>query len=158
VAHKGCSRATTTNGHRFVGGREALLRTREFGGDAAQRAWVLPLHGGLPPDEQKRVFEHPPHQPGGDGGGGGDGGVVKVILATNVAETSVTIDDVGFVVDAGRVKEERYDAARRMVRDAPREDDASCAARRALGGGYSRLVPKLPTQTHTPPPELRAER
>ena len=38
----------------------------------------------------------------------------KVVLATNVAETSITIDDVGFVIDTGRVKEERYDAERRM--------------------------------------------
>jgi len=39
---------------------------------------------------------------------GATSNVVKVILSTNVAETSVTIDDVGFVIDAGRVKEERY--------------------------------------------------
>jgi ATP-dependent RNA helicase DHX57 len=37
-----------------------------------------------------------------------------VVLATNVAETSITIDDVGFVIDSGRVKEERYEVSRRM--------------------------------------------
>ena len=41
-------------------------------------------------------------------------GVVKVVLSTNVAETSITIDDVVCVVDTGRVKEERYDAERLM--------------------------------------------
>ena len=110
--------------------RDALLATAEFGRrDDEQREWVLPLHGGLPPDEQRRVFDRPPprRRAGGldalelrHGGGGGapfsaDGHVVKVVLATNVAETSITIDDVGFVIDAGRVKEERYEVARRMA-------------------------------------------
>ncbi|KAH8053103.1 hypothetical protein JL722_9769 [Aureococcus anophagefferens] len=65
--------------------------------------WLLPLHGALPPDEQRRVFESPPP------------GTTKVVVATNVAETSITIPDVAFVVDAGRVKEERYDATRHMA-------------------------------------------
>ena len=38
----------------------------------------------------------------------------QVVLATNVAETSITIDDVRFVVDAGRVKQLSYDPASRM--------------------------------------------
>ena len=58
--------------------REALMRT-ELGRDAEQRDWVLPLHGSLPADEQKRVFLRPPR------------GVVKVVLATNVAETYIYI-------------------------------------------------------------------
>ena len=32
----------------------------------------------------------------------------KIVVATNVAETSITIDDVAFVIDSGRVKEMRY--------------------------------------------------
>jgi HrpA-like RNA helicase len=93
--------------------QDALLRTAEFGALAEQRAWVLPLHGGLPPDEQRRVFDRPPTRPtsgssSSSSSSSAGGKVVKVILATNVAETSVTIDDVGFVIDAGRVKEERY--------------------------------------------------
>ena len=42
-------------------------------------------------------------------------GVAKVVVATNVAETSITIPDVGFVVDGARVKEERYDPQRHMA-------------------------------------------
>ena len=54
---------------------------------------VLPLHSMVPPADQKRVFQRPPR------------GVRKVVLATNIAETAVTIDDVVFVVDSGRLKE-----------------------------------------------------
>ena len=35
-------------------------------------------------------------------------GVTKIVVATNVAETSITIDDVVCVIDSGRVKEMRY--------------------------------------------------
>eukprot|EP01059_Diplonema_ambulator_P016596 TRINITY_DN2823_c0_g1_i2.p1 TRINITY_DN2823_c0_g1~~TRINITY_DN2823_c0_g1_i2.p1 ORF type:complete len:1205 (+),score=445.58 TRINITY_DN2823_c0_g1_i2:415-4029(+) len=40
--------------------------------------------------------------------------VRKVVLATNIAETSVTIPDVVFVIDCGRVKEVRYEASSKM--------------------------------------------
>lgn len=68
-----------------------------------QSDWVLPLHGSLPPDEQRRVFLRPPP------------GVTKIVLATNVAETSITIDDVTFVVDTGRAKLLTYDPTSRLA-------------------------------------------
>ena len=37
-----------------------------------------------------------------------------MVLATNIAETSITIDDVVFVIDTGRMKENRYDALNKM--------------------------------------------
>ena len=58
---------------------------------------VLPLHGGLSPEAQGAAFGRPP--PGGR----------KVVVSTNVAETSVTIDDVTVVIDTGRVKEMAHD-------------------------------------------------
>jgi HrpA-like RNA helicase len=58
---------------------------------------IFPLHGNLTPDEQSQVFKRPPR------------GTRKIVLATNVAETSITIDDISVVVDTGRVKEMRYD-------------------------------------------------
>ncbi|KAK3276586.1 hypothetical protein CYMTET_15351, partial [Cymbomonas tetramitiformis] len=61
---------------------------------------ILPLHGSLSSGDQKRVFQQPPP------------GVRKIVLATNVAETSITIDDVLYVIDTGRHKEMRYDSAR----------------------------------------------
>jgi ATP-dependent RNA helicase DHX36 len=77
-------------------GRDPLL------GDAA-RTRVLPLHGALSGGAQREVFARPPP------------GVRKVILATNVAETSITIDDVTTVIDCGRAKETRYDAVNALA-------------------------------------------
>ena len=78
-----------------------LLSLPEFQEEPA-RSWVLPLHGGMPTDEQKKVFAHAPAD------------IRKIVLSTNVAETSVTIEDIGFVVDTCRMKEMRFDAVRRM--------------------------------------------
>ncbi|BFZ53252.1 Putative ATP-dependent RNA helicase ucp12 [Savitreella phatthalungensis] len=59
--------------------------------------WCLPLHAGLSGIEQRKVFRHPP------------AGLRKVIFATNIAETSITIDDVVVVIDSGRVKQMEYE-------------------------------------------------
>ncbi|KAL1683937.1 P-loop containing nucleoside triphosphate hydrolase protein [Schizophyllum commune] len=69
---------------------------------SSKEADVLPLHANLSNDEQSRVFAQTNKW--------------KVIAATNVAETSITIDDVVYVVDCGRVKETGYDPATDMTR------------------------------------------
>ncbi|WP_313214379.1 ATP-dependent helicase HrpB [Stenotrophomonas acidaminiphila] len=58
---------------------------------------VLPLHGELPVEQQSRVLQPDPD------------GRRRVVLATNVAESSVTLPGVRVVVDAGLAREPRYD-------------------------------------------------
>lgn len=60
------------------------------------------LHSTVPLPEQQAIFEPAP------------AGVRRVILSTNIAETSVTIPDVVYVVDSARVKETRYDPAKHI--------------------------------------------
>ncbi|KAA6421632.1 MAG: putative ATP-dependent RNA helicase DHX57 [Trebouxia sp. A1-2] len=91
------------------------------------RCKVLPLHGALPSHAQVRVFERLP------------AGVRKVVVATNVAETSITIDDVGFVIDSGRVKEMNYDSERGISRLA--EGWVSLAAAQQRRGRAGRVQP-----------------
>ncbi len=67
------------------------LRTRE-------RVACIPLHGELEPQEQDRAFA--------------PNALRKVIVATNVAETSITIDGIRHVVDSGVARVARYDAER----------------------------------------------
>ena len=81
--------------------QEMLTNSPMFRNEPA-RSWVLPIHSTVPPEEQRLVFARPP------------GGVRKIVLATNIAETAITIDDVAFVVDTGRMKENRYDPLKRM--------------------------------------------
>ncbi|XP_036818078.1 probable ATP-dependent RNA helicase DHX34 isoform X1 [Oncorhynchus mykiss] len=65
---------------------------------------VLPLHSTLSLVQQDKVFDISPP------------GVRKCIISTNVAETSVTIDGVRFVVDSGKVKEMSFDPKAKMQR------------------------------------------
>src|SRR5207249_7301353 len=63
-----------------------------------ERVAVLPLHGDLPSEDQDLAFE--------------PNALRKVVVATNVAETSVTIDGIRHVVDSGVARVARYDAER----------------------------------------------
>ncbi|XP_024026284.1 DExH-box ATP-dependent RNA helicase DExH3 isoform X2 [Morus notabilis] len=62
------------------------------------RVLLLTCHGSMATSEQKLIFDKPPPN------------VRKIILATNMAEASITINDVVFVVDGGKAKETTYDA------------------------------------------------
>ncbi|KAL7438158.1 hypothetical protein ACHAXM_008046 [Skeletonema potamos] len=63
---------------------------------------ILKLHSTIPKSDQVRVFE-PAIK-----------GTVKIILSTNIAETSLTISDVSCVIDTCRVKESRYQSSSRI--------------------------------------------
>lgn len=64
---------------------------------------VYPLYGSLPPHQQQKIFEPAPvnHRPDGRPGR-------KVIVSTNIAETSLTIDGIVYVVDPGFSKQKVY--------------------------------------------------
>ncbi|GLT88688.1 hypothetical protein SLE2022_067030 [Rubroshorea leprosula] len=62
------------------------------------RVLVLTCHGSMATSEQKLIFEKPPPN------------IRKIVLATNMAEASITINDIVFVVDCGKAKETTYDA------------------------------------------------
>jgi ATP-dependent RNA helicase DHX57 len=125
------------------------LRTTPNG---STRYHALPLHASLTPAEQRQVFPPPP------------GGKRKVIAATNVAETSITIEDVVCVIDTGRVKETSFDPANNVVR--LQEVWASRAAAkqrrgragRVRAGECYKLYTKNTEQKHMPErpePELK---
>lgn len=65
--------------------------------DTVLNVHVLPLYSQLPTNQQLRVFEPPPD------------GSRLIVLATNVAETSLTIPGIRYVFDCGRAKEKKYD-------------------------------------------------
>ena len=74
-----------------------LTGDEEFGDET--RHVIHALHSTLSTQEQKKVFDKPPP------------GARKIVISTNIAETSITIDDCICVIDAGRVKENRSAAA-----------------------------------------------
>ncbi len=79
----------------FLPGVPEIERTARALGTVKAR--VLPLHGGLSTAAQDRALAPSAER--------------KVVLATNIAETSVTLDGVGAVVDSGLVKQPRLDPA-----------------------------------------------
>ena len=86
----------------FLPGAPEIARIERVLKDSLPRALfsklrVAPLHGRLSGTEQRRAFEPAP------------AGFVKLVLATNVAETSLTIPDVVAVFDSGRSKKLAFD-------------------------------------------------
>ncbi|MCP9257187.1 putative ATP-dependent RNA helicase DHX35 [Dirofilaria immitis] len=56
------------------------------------KLWIVPMYGSLPGSEQLKAFDSTPH------------GTRKVVVATNIAETSLTIPGIAYVIDCGFVK------------------------------------------------------
>lgn len=85
-------------------------------------AVVMPLHGGMEATAYKAVFQ--PHK-----------GKRKIIVATNIAETSLTIDGIRFVVDSGLIKQQHFDFQTGMVSlDIVEHSMAGCEQRKGRAG------------------------
>ncbi|EOD43528.1 putative mrna splicing factor rna helicase protein [Neofusicoccum parvum UCRNP2] len=76
---------------------EDLAETSRKLGSAAPELIICPIYANLPQEEQAKIFEPTP-----------PGKCRKVVLATNIAETSLTIDGIVYVIDPGYVKENVY--------------------------------------------------
>ena len=72
-------------------------RVRDADETECDDAQILPLYAALPPEAQARVFCAPPRA------------CRRIVVATNIAETSLTVPGVVFVVDPGVVKQNVYD-------------------------------------------------
>ncbi|KAL4779326.1 P-loop containing nucleoside triphosphate hydrolase protein [Aspergillus varians] len=70
-----------------------------------QRGWVVhALHSSIASEEQEKAFVVPPE------------GMRKIVIATNIAETGITIPDITGVIDAGKEKTMRFDERRQLSR------------------------------------------
>ena len=87
------------------------------------RTEILPLYGRLSAAEQHRVFERP---------SGANAGARRIVLATNVAETSLTVPGIRYVVDAGTARISRY-SARSKVQRLPIEAVSQASANQRSG-------------------------
>jgi ATP-dependent helicase HrpB len=129
------------------GQREIARLDAALAGSATGNVDVLSLHGELPVDQQSRVLQPDPD------------GRRRVVLATNVAESSVTLPGVRVVVDSGLAREPRYDPNSGFARldvvsisQASADQRAGRAGRVAAGWTY-RLWP----QSQRLEPQRRAE-
>jgi len=76
---------------------EILYERMKALGPSVPELIILPVYSALPSEMQSRIFD--PAPPGSR----------KVVIATNIAETSITIDQIYYVIDPGFVKQNAYD-------------------------------------------------
>ncbi len=103
----------------FLSGEREIRDTAEaLAGRLPSRIEILPLYARLSPAEQQRVFR--PHE------------ARRVVLATNVAETSLTVPGIGSVVDPGTARISRY-SSRLKVQRLPIEPISQASADQRKG-------------------------
>lgn len=111
-----------------VGDTEDVLKLEKDPADArAQDVWVLPLYAMLKAEQQAKVFKGAPE------------GHRLIIVATNIAETSLTIPGIRYVVDAGRSKQRLVDSSSGIAKYEVRWISKASADQRA--GRSGRLGP-----------------
>jgi ATP-dependent helicase HrpB len=88
----------------FLPGVAEIERTAEALGSLPANVELHKLHGGIEPAAQRRALAVPPP------------GKRKLVLATSIAETSVTLEDVRIVVDSGLARRPRYDRGAGLTR------------------------------------------
>ena len=87
----------------FLPGVREIERTRERLAERLPEALVLPLHGQVEPAAQRAAIRRDPQ------------GRRRIVLATSIAETSLTLDGVSVVVDAGLSRRAEFDVAAGVI-------------------------------------------
>ncbi|XP_077991245.1 ATP-dependent DNA/RNA helicase DHX36-like [Glandiceps talaboti] len=116
---------------------DMLQKSTMFNSD---RFIIIPLHSLMPTANQRQVFDRPP------------AGVRKIVIATNIAETSITIDDVVHVINTGKSKESNYDVENNISTLKP--EWVSKAAAQQRRGRAGRVQPGYCYHLYT---QLRAD-
>ncbi len=111
----------------FLPGVREIERTAERLGEKLPGALVLPLHGQCEPAAQRAAIRRDPH------------GRRRIVLATAIAETSLTLDGVSVVVDAGLSRRAEFDKAAGVTRLVTHRASQAAAAQRA--GRAARQAP-----------------
>src|SRR5258708_8396573 len=112
----------------FLPGGAKIRRVERQLTDAGPDPWIMlaPLYGDLPHDAQDEAIRPAPR------------GRRKVVLATSLAETSLTIEGIRVVIDSGFMRVPRFDPANGMTRlDTVRVSQASAEQRRGRAGRLS---------------------
>jgi ATP-dependent helicase HrpB len=135
----------------FLPGGAEIRRVERLLGDPGSDIIVAPLYGDLPPAAQDAALSPAPH------------GKRKVVLATSIAETSLTIEGIRIVIDGGLARGPRFDPSSGMTRLVTTRVSQAAAAQRA--GRAGRLAPGIayrlwPEREQTQlaayaPPEIR---
>lgn len=102
----------------FLSGEGDIRELAQFLRKQQVKADVLPLYARLPMSEQQRVFQV--------------GNKTRVVLATNVAETSLTVPGIRYVIDTGKARISRYSQSSRVQR-LPVESISQAAANQRAG-------------------------
>lgn len=129
----------------FLPGQGEIERCRELLGTSLSPTAVLPLYGNLSPEQQRRAIAPSPRDER------------KVVLATPIAETSVTIEGVRVVVDTGLCRQLQFDPRTGLSHLATVRISMDMAAQRS--GRAGRVAPGICYRLWTRPSEhLMAER